>query len=70
VCIRRCGCIRREKRRSPDHGVRQIAFLEAIAAGAEAGMKNTPLAARPRGLESQVKTRRPASKLAALVEFS
>jgi hypothetical protein len=63
-------CIRREKRRSPDHGVRQIAFLEAIAAGAEAGMKNHDrwLLAR-RGLESQVKTRRSSSKLPALVEF-
>jgi len=63
-------CIRREKRRSPDHGVRQIAFLEAITAGAEAGMKNHDrwLLAR-RGLESQVKTRRSSSKLPALVEF-
>jgi hypothetical protein len=63
-------CIRREKRRSPDHGVRQIAFLEAITAGAEAGMKNHDrwlLAWR--GLESQVKTRRSSSRLPALVEF-
>jgi hypothetical protein len=63
-------CIRREKRRSPDHGVRQIAFLEAITAGAEAGMKNHDrwLLAR-RGLESQVKTRRSSSRLPALVQF-
>jgi hypothetical protein len=63
-------CIRREKRRSPDHGVRQIAFLETITAGAEAGMKNHDrwLLAR-RGLESQVKTRRSSSRLPALVEF-
>jgi hypothetical protein len=63
-------CIRREKRQSPDHGVRQIAFLEAITAGAEAGMKNHDrwLLAR-RGLESQVKTRRSSSRLPALVEF-
>jgi Protein of unknown function (DUF1612) len=32
--------VRRERRRSPDQGVRLIAFLEAIAAGAEAGMKD------------------------------
>ena len=63
-------CVRREKRRSPDHGVRLIAFLEAIAAGAEAGMKDHDrwLLAR-RSLEGKLKSRRSSSKLPALVEF-
>jgi len=56
-------CIRREKRRSPDHGVRQIAFLEAIAAGAEAGMKNHDAGCSPGGLGEPGQNRRSSSKL-------
>jgi hypothetical protein len=60
----------RETRRSPDRAVRLTAFLEAIAAGAAAGMKEHDrwLLARKQ-LEGKLKTRRSSSKLPALVEF-
>jgi len=63
-------CVRRETRRSPDRAARLAAFLEAVAAGAEAGMKDHDrwLLARRR-LEGKLKTRRSSSKLPALVEF-
>jgi hypothetical protein len=63
-------CVRREHRRSPDQATRLAAFLEAIAAGAEAGMKDHDrwLLAR-RHLEGKLKSRRCSSKLPALVEF-
>jgi hypothetical protein len=63
-------CVRRETRRSPDRAVRLTAFLEAIAGGAAAGMKEHDrwLLARKQ-LEGKLKTRRSSSKLPALVEF-
>jgi hypothetical protein len=63
-------CVPREKRRSPDQATRLAAFLEAITAGAEAGMKDHDrwLLAR-RHLEVKLKTRRSSSRLPALVEF-
>jgi len=63
-------CVPREKRRSPDRAVRLATFLEAIVAGAEAGMKDHDrwLLARRR-LEGRLKGRRSSSKLPALVEF-
>jgi hypothetical protein len=51
-------CVRREHRRSPDRALRLAAFLEAIAAGAEAAMK-----------DHELKTRRSSSKLPALVDL-
>ncbi len=62
--------VRREKRRSPDRITRLIAFLEAIAAGADAGMKDHDrwLLARRR-LEGRLKGRRSTSRLPALVDF-
>jgi hypothetical protein len=62
--------VRREKRRSPDRATRLIAFLAAIAAGAEAGMQDHDrwLLAR-RSLEGKLKGRRSSSRLPALVEF-
>ena len=50
--------------------MRLAAFLEAIAAGAEAGMKDHDrwLLARKQ-LEGKLKTRRSSSRLPALVEF-
>ena len=55
--------IRREKRRSPDRLTRLNAFLEAIAAGAEAGMKDHDrwLLAR-RSLEGKLKGHRSSSR--------
>ena len=65
--LRHC---RREMRRSPDRAARLVAFLEAIAAGAEAGMKDHDrwLLVR-RSLEGKVKGRRSISRLPALVDF-
>jgi hypothetical protein len=62
--------VRRDQRRSPEQAVRLNAFLDAIQAGAEAGMKDHDrwLLAR-RHLEGKLKTRRSSSKLPALVEF-
>ena len=62
--------VRRERRRSPDRAARLAAFLEAIAAGAEAGMKDHDrwLLVR-RSLEGKLTGRRSSSKLPALVEF-
>jgi len=71
VCVNSAlRCVRREHRRSPDQATRLAAFLEAIAAGAEAGMKDHDrwLLAR-RHLEGKLKSRRCSSKLPALVEF-
>src|SRR5208283_3832989 len=63
-------CVRRDQRRSPEQVVRLNAFLDAIQAGAEAGMKDHDrwLLAR-RHLEGKLKTRRSNSRLPALVEF-
>jgi hypothetical protein len=63
-------CVPREQRRSPDHAARLAGFLEAIVAGAEAGMKDHDrwLLARKQ-LESKLKGRRSSSKLPALVEL-
>jgi hypothetical protein len=63
-------CVRREHRRSPDRALRLAAFLEAIAAGAEAAMKDHDrwLLARKQ-LEGKLKTRRSSSKLPALVDL-
>jgi hypothetical protein len=63
-------CVPREARRSPDRAVRLTAFLEAVAAGAEEGMKDYDrwLLVRRR-LEGKLKTHRSSSKLPALVEF-
>jgi len=62
--------IRREKRRSPDRLTRLNAFLEAIAMGAEAGMKDHDrwLLGR-RSLEGKLKGKRSSSRLPALVDF-
>ena len=62
--------VRREQRRSPEQAVRLNAFLDAIQAGAEAGMKDHDrwLLARKQ-LEGKLKTRRSSSRLPALVEF-
>jgi hypothetical protein len=62
--------VRREKRGSPDRATRLIAFLAAIAAGAEAGMADHDrwLLARRR-LEGKLKGRRSSSRLPALAEF-
>jgi len=63
-------CVRRETRRSPDQATRLAAFLEAITAGAEAGMKDHDrwLLAQRR-LEGKLTGRRSSSRLPALVEF-
>ena len=63
-------CVPREKRRSPDRAARLAAFLEAIAAGAGAGMKDHDrwLLARKQ-LEGKLTGRRSSSKLPALVEL-
>ena len=60
----------REKRRSRDRSTRLCAFLDAITAGAEAGMADHDrwLLAR-RGLETKLKARRSNSRLPALVDF-
>ncbi len=71
VCVNSAlRCVRREHRRSPDRALRLAAFLEAIAAGAEAAMKDHDrwLLARKQ-LEGKLKTRRSSSRLPALVEF-
>ncbi len=62
--------VRRERRRSRDPATRLAAFLEAIAAGAEAGMKDHDrwLLARQR-LEGRLTGRRSSSRLPALVDF-
>ncbi len=63
-------CVRRDQRRSPERTARLNAFLDAIQAGAEAGMKDHDrwLLARRR-LEGKLTGRRSSSKLPALVEF-
>jgi hypothetical protein len=63
-------CVPREKRRSPDQAARVAAFLEAIVAGAGAGMKDHDrwLLARKQ-LEGKLTGRRSSSRLPALVEF-
>ncbi len=63
-------CVPREQRRSPDQATRLAAFLDAIVAGAGAGMKDHDrwLLARKQ-LESKLKGRRSSSSLPALVEF-
>jgi hypothetical protein len=63
-------CVRHEQRRSPDRAARLAAFLEAIAAGAEAGMKDHDrwLLAR-RSLEAKLAARRSSSRLPALVDL-
>ena len=71
VCVNLAlRCVPREKRRSPERAARLAAFLEAIAAGAEAGMKDHDrwLLARKQ-LEGKLTGRRSSSKLPALVEF-
>jgi len=71
VCVNSAlRCVRREHRRSPERAVRLNAFLEAIQAGAAAGMKDHDrwLLAR-RHLEGKLTGRRSSSKLPALVEF-
>ena len=71
VCVNLAlRCVRRETRRSPDQATRLTAFLDAITAGAEAGMKDHDrwLLAR-RQLEGKLTGRRSSSKLPALVEF-
>jgi hypothetical protein len=62
--------VRRDQRRSPEPAVRLNAFLDAIQAGAEAGMKDHDrwLLAQKR-LEGKLTGRRSSSKLPALVEF-
>jgi hypothetical protein len=62
--------LRREKRRSADRAIQLRAFLEALAAGAEACMKDHDrLVLVRQGLESKIEKRRGNSKLPALVEF-
>jgi Protein of unknown function (DUF1612)/HTH DNA binding domain len=63
-------CVPREKRRSPNQATRLAAFLEAIVAGAGAGMKDHDrwLLARKQ-LEGKLAGRRSSSKLPALVEL-
>ena len=63
-------CVPPEKRRSPDRAARLAAFLEAIVAGAGAGMKDHDrwLLARKQ-LEGKLTGRRSSSKLPALVEL-
>ncbi len=63
-------CVPREKRRSPDQAARLATFLEAIMAGAGAGMKHHDrwLLARKQ-LEGKFTGRRSSSKLPALVEM-
>jgi hypothetical protein len=63
-------CVPREQRRSPDQATRLAAFLDAIVAGAGAGMKDHDrwLLARKQ-LEGKLTGRRSSSKLPALVEF-
>ena len=63
-------CVPREKRRSPDRAARLAAFLQAIVAGAGAGMKDHDrwLLARKQ-LEGKLTGRRSSSKLPALVEL-
>jgi len=63
-------CVPREKRRSPNQAARVAAFLEAIVAGAGAGMKDHDrwLLARKQ-LEGKLTGRRSSSRLPALVEF-
>jgi len=71
VCVNSAlRCVRRETRRSPDPATRLAAFLEAIALGAAAAMKDHDrwLLARKQ-LEGKLKTRRSNSRLPALVEF-
>ena len=60
----------REKRRSRDRTTRLCAFLDAITAGAEAGMADHDrwLLAR-RSLETKLKGRRSNSRLPALLDF-
>jgi hypothetical protein len=62
--------VRHEKRRSPDRTTRLIAFLEAVAAGAEAGLQEHDrwLLAR-RHLEGKLKGRRSTSRLPALIDL-
>ncbi len=62
--------VTREKRRSPSRPARLAAFLEAIIAGADAGMKDHDrwLLAR-RSLEGKLKGRRSSSKLPAFVDY-
>ena len=63
-------CVPREKRRSPDRAARLAGFLEAIVAGAEAGMKDHDrwLLARKQ-LEGKLMGRRSSSKLPAMVDL-
>ena len=63
-------CVPRKKRRSPERVARLAAFLQAIVAGAGAGMKDHDrwLLARKQ-LEGKLTGRRSSSKLPALVEF-
>jgi hypothetical protein len=63
-------CVPREKRLSPDRAARLAAFLEAITAGAGAGMKDHDrwLLARKQ-LEGKLTGRRSSSKLPALVDL-
>ncbi len=71
VCVNfALRCVPREKRRSPDRAARLAAFLDAIGAGAGAGMKDHDrwLLARKQ-LEGKLTGRRSSSKLPALVEF-
>jgi len=63
-------CVPREQRRSPDQATRLAAFLDAIVAGAGAGMKDHDrwqLARKQ--LEGKLTGRRSSSKLPALVEL-
>jgi hypothetical protein len=62
--------VRVEKRRSPDRAIRLATFLEAMTAGAAAGMADHDrwLLARRR-LEGKLKGRRSSSKLPALADY-
>jgi Protein of unknown function (DUF1612)/HTH DNA binding domain len=62
--------IRRERRRSPDLATRLAAFFEAVAAGAEAGLKDHErLLLVRQSFEAKLEKRRGNSKLPALVDF-
>jgi hypothetical protein len=64
------GLVRREKRRSSDRATRLSAFFEAVAAGAEAGLKDHDrLLLVRQGFEAKLGKRRGNSKLPVLVDF-
>jgi hypothetical protein len=63
-------CVGRQKRRSPNPTTRLIAFLDAVKAGADAGMKDHDrwLLARQQ-LERKIAGRRSDSRMPALVDY-